>query len=82
MALESWGGGLEGKKLYHFVQILKAVDTIDIITQNSYYYYNTLLGNRKGELLIVYNIVRNGSLWSDVVIEKEVIFHEFNFETP
>ena len=25
--------------------------------------------------------MRNGSLWSDVVFEKEVIFHEFDFET-
>ena len=24
---------------------------------------------------IAYNIVRNGSLWSNVVFEKEVIFH-------
>ena len=30
---------------------------------------------------MVLNIVRNGSLWSDVVFEKEVIFHEFDFET-
>ena len=34
-----------------------------------------------GERLIVKNIVRNGSLWSDVVFEKEVIFHEFDFKT-
>ena len=27
------------------------------------------------------NIVRNGSLWSDVVFEKEEIFHYFDFET-
>ena len=27
------------------------------------------------------NIVRNGSLWSDVVFAKEVFFHEFDFET-
>ena len=33
------------------------------------------------ERLMVLNIVRNGSLWSDVVFEKEVIFHEFDFET-
>ena len=25
--------------------------------------------------------MRNGSLWSGVVFEKEVIFHEFDFET-
>ena len=25
--------------------------------------------------------MRNGSLWSNVVFEKEVIFHEFDFET-
>ena len=25
--------------------------------------------------------MRNGSIWSDVVFEKEVIFHEFDFET-
>ena len=25
--------------------------------------------------------MRNGSLWSDVVFEKEAIFHEFDFET-
>ena len=24
--------------------------------------------------------VRNGSLWSDVVFEKDVIFHEFDLE--
>ena len=34
-----------------------------------------------GERLRVKNIVRNGSLWSDIVFEKEVIFHEFDFET-
>ena len=34
-----------------------------------------------GERLIVWNIVRNGSLWSDVVFEKEVNSHEFDFET-
>ena len=34
-----------------------------------------------GERLIVLNIVRNSSLWSDVVLETEVIFHEFDFET-
>ena len=34
-----------------------------------------------GESLVVQNIVRNGSLWSGVVFEKEVIFHEFDFET-
>ena len=30
---------------------------------------------------MVSNIVRNSSLWSDVVFEKEVIFHEFDFVT-
>ena len=25
--------------------------------------------------------MRNGSIWSDVVFEKEVIFHEFDFDT-
>ena len=25
--------------------------------------------------------MRNGSLWSDIVFEKEVFFHEFDFET-
>ena len=34
-----------------------------------------------GERFVVYNIMRNGSLWSDIVFEKEVIFHEFHFET-
>ena len=34
-----------------------------------------------GERLIVQNIVRNSSLWSEVVFEKEVNFHEFDFET-
>ena len=34
-----------------------------------------------GERLIVYNIVRNGSLRSNVVFKKEVIFHEFDFKT-
>ena len=34
-----------------------------------------------GERLIVKDIVRNGSLWSNVDFEKEVIFHEFDFET-
>ena len=34
-----------------------------------------------GERLIVSNFVGNGSLWSNVVFEKEVIFHEFDFET-
>ena len=31
-----------------------------------------------GELLIVQNIVRNGSLWSSIVFEKEVISHKNN----
>ena len=34
-----------------------------------------------GELLIVQNIVRNGSLWSNIVFEKEEMFNEFDFET-
>ena len=34
-----------------------------------------------GERSIVYDIVSNGSLWSNVVFEKEAIFHEFDFET-
>ena len=33
------------------------------------------------ELLIVQNIVRNHSLWNNVVFEKEVILQEFDFET-
>ena len=33
------------------------------------------------KLLIVENIVRNGSLWSNVVYKNEVIFHKFDFET-
>ena len=37
------------------------------------------MGN--GELLIVLYFVRNGSLWSDVIFKKEVIFHEFDFKT-
>ena len=37
------------------------------------------MSNRK--LLIVDNIVRSGSLWSNVVFVKEVIFHKFDFET-
>ena len=41
----------------------------------------TYLVTRNGKLLIVQNIVRNGSLRSNVVLEKEVIFHEFDFET-
>ena len=40
------------------------------------------LVTNNGELLIVQNIVRNGSLWwSNVFFEKEIIFHEFDFET-
>ena len=34
-----------------------------------------------GERLVVWNIVRNSTLWSALVFEKEVIFHEFDFET-
>ena len=34
-----------------------------------------------GESLIVKHIVRNSYLWSDIVLEKEVIFNEFDFET-
>ena len=30
---------------------------------------------------MVYNIVRNGSLWINMVFEKEVIFHKFDFKT-
>ena len=33
------------------------------------------------ESLIVWNIVRNGSLCRNVVFEKEVIFQDFDFET-
>ena len=33
-----------------------------------------------GERLIVQIIVRNSSLWSEVVFEKEAIFHEFEFD--
>ena len=31
-----------------------------------------------GELLIVYNIMRNGSIWSNIVFDKEVISHSHN----
>ena len=41
----------------------------------------TLLGHSNGERLVLQNIVRKGSLWSNVVFEKEEIFHEFDFET-
>ena len=34
-----------------------------------------------GEMLIVKTIVRIGSFWSDVVLDLEVIFYEFDFET-
>ena len=34
-----------------------------------------------GELLILSNLVRNGSLCCDKVLEKEVIFHAFDFKT-
>ena len=34
-----------------------------------------------GERLIVKNNVRNGSLWSDIVFEKEVSVREFGFKT-
>ena len=34
-----------------------------------------------GERLVVQNVVRKGSLWSEVFFEKEVIFNEFVFET-
>ena len=34
-----------------------------------------------GERLILLDIVRNSSLWSDIVFEKSVIFHKFDFET-
>ena len=33
-----------------------------------------------GERLMVYNIVRTGFLWSATVFEKEVGFHELDFE--
>ena len=33
------------------------------------------------ELLVVLTVVRSGSLWSNVDFEKEVIFHEFDFDT-
>ena len=39
------------------------------------------MATSNGELLIVYNIVRNGSLWSNVVFEKEIIeTSELDFE--
>ena len=34
-----------------------------------------------GGRLMVWNIVRNGFLWSAILFEKEVIFHDFDFET-
>ena len=34
-----------------------------------------------GGRLMVWNIVRNGFLWSTILFEKEVIFHDFDFET-
>ena len=43
--------------------------------------YQPYLVTSNGELLIVYNIVRNRALWSNVVFKKEVIFHEFDLET-
>ena len=56
---------------------LKAVDTM-VITQNRYYIKPYLVTSNR-ERLIVQNIVRNGSLWSDVVFEKEVVFLKFRF---
>ena len=46
----------------------------DVITQNNSS-HKTYLVTSNGELLTVKHIVRNGSLWSNVVFEKEVIFH-------
>ena len=34
-----------------------------------------------GERLTVWNVVRNDSLWNPIVSQKDVIFHEFDFET-
>ena len=59
-------------------QHLLAVDTIGnfkiILSIKPY------LVTSNGERLIVYNIVRNGFLWIDLVFEKEVIFREFGFQ--
>ena len=41
----------------------------------------SFLVTSNGERLVVHNVVRISSLWSGVVFEKEVIFHEFDFET-
>ena len=54
--------------------------TLVVITQNNYL-HKTWLGNELWERLMVWNIVRNGSLWIHVVFEQEVIFLEFDFET-
>ena len=54
----------------HYWQLLKIIISI-----------RPVLVTSNGQLLVVWNIVRNGSLWSDVVFKKEVLFHEFDFET-
>ena len=56
---------------------LKVVDTIKLLK----IFIKPYLVTSNGERLRVSNIVRNGSLWSDVVFEKGVNFHEFDFET-
>ena len=62
--------------------ILKALDTIGFYsTIVLVVSIKTYLVRSNGKLMIVWNIVRNGSLWSNVDFEKEVIFHEFDFDT-
>ena len=38
----------------------------------------TYLVTSNGEMLVVYNNLRNGTLWSNAVLEKEVFFHKIS----
>ena len=58
---------------------IKALQTLLVITQIIVSIKNDLVLTSYGELLVIKkNIVRNGSLWSNVVFKKEVISYSNN----
>ena len=60
---------------------LKAVDTIGNITQNNYWHKTFLGDGLWGEVDDIKHREKRLPLKCHIVLEKEVIFHECDFET-
>ena len=64
------------KSWHEIFEQKKALETIGYYSK--LFFKNKYLVTRKGKLLMLENIVVNGSLWSNVVGKKEVISHSSN----